>query len=68
MRRLSVRTLGEPLRSAALFSSPLDKNVENKAALIHGAPKPVRLSGDGNDDFIQMPSVAAHAPSKVSRG
>ena len=48
----------EPLRSAA-FSSTLDQDVENEAILVDGAPKQVGFSGNRNDDFIQMPFVAA---------
>jgi hypothetical protein len=48
----------EPLRSATV-SSTLDQDVKNEAVLIDGPPKPVLLSGDRDDDFIQMPFVAS---------
>ena len=48
----------EPLRSATV-SSTLDQDVENEAILIDGAPKPVRLAGDRDDDLIHMPFVVA---------
>ena len=40
-------------------SSTLDVDVKNEAVLIDSPPKPVWLSGDRDDDFIQMPFVAA---------
>src|ERR1700722_10529873 len=48
----------EPLRRAAV-STALDEDVEGKAILINGAPEPVWLAGDRDDDLIHMPFVAA---------
>jgi hypothetical protein len=48
----------EPLRSASVPAA-LDQDVENETILINGAPKPVLLAGDRNDDLIHMPFVAA---------
>src|ERR1700722_4917625 len=48
----------ELLRSATV-SSTLDQDVENEAILIDGAPKPVLLAGDQDDDLIHVPFVAA---------
>jgi hypothetical protein len=48
----------EPLRRAGV-SAALDQNVENEAILIDGASKPVLLAPNRDDDFIQMPFVAA---------
>ena len=48
----------EPLRSARV-SSALDQDVENEAILIDGAPQPVLLAGDRDNDFVHMPFVAA---------
>src|ERR1700722_1083321 len=48
----------ELLRSATV-SSTLDQDVENEAILIDGAPEPVLLARDRNDDLIHMPFVAA---------
>jgi hypothetical protein len=45
-------------RSKAV-SATLDQNLKNEAVLIDGAPKPVWLSGNREDDFIPMPFVAA---------
>ena len=46
-------------RCAAYVSSALDQDVENEAILIDGAPEPVLLARDRNDDLIHMPFVAA---------
>src|ERR1700722_5680943 len=48
----------EPLRRAAV-SAALDQDVEDKAILIDGAPEPMLLARDRDEDFVQMPFVAA---------
>src|ERR1700722_4230131 len=48
----------EPLRRAAV-SPALDEDVEDKAILIDGAPEPMLLARDRDEDFVQMPFVAA---------
>jgi hypothetical protein len=48
----------EPLRRARI-SSALDQDIENEAILVDGAPKPVLLAGDRDDDFVEMPFVTA---------
>ena len=48
----------EPLRRAGV-SAGLNQDIENEAILIDGAPKPVLLTGDRDDDFVHMPFVAA---------
>jgi hypothetical protein len=48
----------EPLRSTTV-SSTLDQDIENEAILIDGAPKPVLLASNRDDDLIHMPFVAA---------
>ena len=45
----------EPARGAGV-PSLLDQNVENEAALIDGAPKPVLLARDRNDELVEMPT------------
>ena len=45
--------------AAAGVPSTLDQDVENDAVLIDGAPEPVWLAGDRDDDLIHMPLVAA---------
>ncbi len=52
------KPLHEPLRRAGV-SPTLDQDVENDAVLIDGAPEPVWLAGDRDDDLIHMPFVAA---------
>ena len=37
----------------------LDEDVENKALLVDRAPEPVLSAGNGDDDLIQVPFVAA---------
>ena len=56
----------EPLRSATV-SSTLDQDVENEAILIDGAPQPVLLAGDRDDDLIHMPFVAASRRALADR-
>src|SRR3984957_7390693 len=58
----------EPLRRAGV-SPTLDQNVENETVLINGAPEPVWLAGDRDDDLIHMPFVAAsrRAPADLIR-
>ena len=46
-------------RCAARVSSALEQDVEHEAGLIDGAPQPGLLSRDGDNDFVQMPFVAA---------
>ena len=41
------------------WTRTLDLDVENDAVLIDGAPEPVWLAGDRDDDLIHMPFVAA---------
>ena len=47
----------EPLRRAGV-SAGLNQDIENEAILIDGAPKPVLLARNRDDDFIHMPLVA----------
>jgi len=56
-RRPSGASIGDAAPRAV--SALLDEYVENEAVLIDGAPEPVCFSGDRNDDFVQMPFVAA---------
>lgn len=42
----------------AFVTAALDQGVENKAFLIDGAPKPMLLAVDGDDDLVEMPFVA----------
>ena len=49
----------EPLRGAAI-SRVLDEDVENAAILIDGAPEPMFLAGDRDDNLVEMPFVATN--------
>src|SRR5689334_3891631 len=42
-----------------LVAPALNEDIENKAFLIDRAPEPVLLTGDGNDDLVEVPFVAA---------
>jgi hypothetical protein len=47
-----------------LFVAPaLDENIKNETVLIDGAPEPMLLPGDGDDDLIEMPFVTASGRS-----
>ena len=48
----------EPLRRAGV-SAGLNQDIENEAILIDGAPKPVLLAGNRDDNLIHVPFVAA---------
>jgi hypothetical protein len=48
----------EPPRRGAV-SAALDQDVEDKAILIDGAPKPILLARDRDDDLVHVPFVAA---------
>jgi hypothetical protein len=48
----------EPLRRACV-SSALDDNVENEAILVDSAPQPMVFARDRDDDFVEVPLVAA---------
>ena len=43
------------------IAAALHQHVENKAVLINGAPKPVFLSTDSDDNLIEVPFVAEAA-------
>jgi hypothetical protein len=43
------------------ISAALHQNVENKTVLIDGAPEPVFLTGDRDDNLIEVPFVAETA-------
>jgi hypothetical protein len=36
-----------------------DANIENEAVRVDGAPQPMFLAGDGDDDFVQTPLLAS---------
>ncbi len=57
----------KPPRGAAI-SMVLDEDVENEAILIDGAPEPMFLAGDRDDDLIEMPFIATNwrAPTNAT--
>ena len=54
-------------RRGAAISPLLDQNFESEAAPIDRPPKPVRLAGDGHNDFVQMPFVPARRGPSADR-
>src|ERR1700734_2138890 len=61
------KPLHEPLRRAGV-SSTLDQDVENDAVLIDGAPEPVWLGGDRDDDLASLPYTYATKRSVDATG
>lgn len=55
---LSQQFAHEPAGGFSVATA-LNENVENEAVLIDGAPEPVFLAGDRDDDFVHMPFVAS---------
>jgi hypothetical protein len=41
-----------------LVAPALDVNIENEAVLVDGAPEPMLLPGEADDDLIEVPFVA----------
>ncbi len=56
--RLSQKFAHEAANSVSIAAT-LKKDIKNKAVLIDGAPEPMFLAGDRDDDLVQMPFVAA---------
>ena len=42
-----------------LFAPAPDEDIENKALLVDRVPEPMLRAGDGDDDLIEVPLVAA---------
>ena len=66
-RRL-LQKLAQKATRGFPISSVLDQNVENEAILIDGAPKPMLPTADRDDDFVQVPLIAANgrtAPNAI---
>jgi hypothetical protein len=53
--------LHEPLRGLGVSPS-LDQDVENEAVLIDGAPWPVPLPADRDDDFLRPYAICRRQP------
>src|SRR4051812_45795208 len=56
---LLFQQLAQQALGCFLVAPALDEDVEDKAVLVDGAPEPMLLAGDGDDDLIQMPFIAA---------
>ena len=50
------------------FSSALDQDIENEPILVDGVPQPVRFASDRDDDFVQMPFIAACTSTQARDG
>src|SRR5438270_11335906 len=55
---LLLEELAEQAFGGLLVAPALDQNIENEAVLVDGTPEPVLLSGDADDDLIEVPFVA----------
>src|SRR5947207_8559629 len=67
--RCSTLLLEEPAEQAfggLLVAPALDQNIENEAVLVDGTPEPVLLSGDADDDLIEVPFVATARRSRTN--
>src|SRR3978361_2216835 len=56
---LFLQELAEQAFGGLLVAPALDEDIKNKALLVDRAPEPVLLAGDGEDDLIKVPFVAA---------
>src|SRR3954469_9289296 len=56
---LLLQQLAQQAFGGLLIAPALDEDIENEAFLIDGAPEPVLFAGDGDDDLIKVPFVAA---------
>jgi hypothetical protein len=56
---LLLHELAEQAFGGFLVAPALDQDIENEAFLVDRAPEPVLLAGDGNDNLVEVPFVAA---------
>src|ERR1700751_2695155 len=54
-----LEQLAEQALGSLLVATALHEDVENESLLVDRAPEPMLLAGDGDDDLIQVPLVAA---------
>src|ERR1700741_1810295 len=54
-----LEQFAEQALGGLLVATALHEDVENESLLVDRAPEPMLLAGDGKDDFIQVPLVAA---------
>jgi hypothetical protein len=57
--RLPQKFAHEPSRVGSI-SSALNQDVENEAVLIDGAPEPMLVATDCDDDFVETPFIATN--------
>src|ERR1700689_2916096 len=57
--RLLLQQLAEQTFGGPLVAPALDENIEHEAVLVDRAPEPMLLAGDGDDDLVEGPFVAA---------
>ena len=55
---LSFHKLSHKAFGSLSVAAALHQHVENKSILIDGAPKPMFLTANGDDDLIEAPFVA----------
>jgi hypothetical protein len=56
---LLLQQLAQQALGRLFVTSALDQDIENEALLVDSAPKPMFRAGDGDDDLIEVPLVAA---------
>src|SRR3954451_11917777 len=56
---LLLHELAQQAFGGFLVAPALDQDIENEALLVNRAPEPVLLAGDGDDDLVEVPFVAA---------
>jgi hypothetical protein len=57
--RLLLQQLAEQAFGRLFVALALDEDVENETFLVDSVPEPVFLGGDGDDDLVEVPFVAA---------
>lgn len=58
---LSFQELSHQTLCSLGIAAALNQNVKDETILIHGAPEPVFLAGDGDDNLIEVPLDAEPA-------
>jgi hypothetical protein len=56
---LLLQELAEQAFGGLLVAPALHQDIENETLVVDSAPEPVLFAGDGDDDLIQVPLVAA---------
>jgi hypothetical protein len=55
---LLLEELAEQAFGGILVAPALDENIKSEAVLVDGAPEPMLLAGEADDDLIEVPFVA----------